>query len=1035
MQKYTWHVVLLTGLFLLLCGLPLQSTQAQSLSSGEIENLINQARAAGVPESEITRLKNQYYGNSGGGASAVPKPPVTTRVDTPKPKMKPAPKIKPERRDSVPPRPRIVPDKKDVPNIFGHAIFADSSYAALDGGSLGTPLSYIIGPGDELAVNASGSASLSTTFTVATDGSIYEDAFSYLGKIYVAGLTFEKASNTLKSRLKRYLAGSPDISVTLSPQSRQIKVNISGQVRQPGTYALPAATSAFNALFAAGGVNPLGSVRNIQVRRNGKLIQTLDLYDFLSTGNSPPVYLQDRDFLFIPVQGRIVELTGKVKQPMKYELAKGEDLFAAIAYAGGLRFDALRDRAQIKRFQSDQPRIIDIQLAKSMDSKKDVPLADGDIIDIKKQQREITNLVQVDGAVYYPDTYEVQSGETFMDLIERAGGLKRMAFLERAYIARLEARDSVQYMVVNLAEAMTNMADTNANPPLRYLDRIIIFSEEDFREEKYLLVNGEIRKRGAYRVTSDMSLRDLLYLAGGPTVDADLRYVELSALVDAAQRDRLRKVIARLKEGQSPYFIPQEKIDTVSLPRPIKDGFDEDEVLNEDGETAGQLAVKQEVVFRVNIGANWRNNRNLDTVQLLNFDRVKLYSKFDFSFQQFIDVDGAVQSPGRYQVKPGMTVLDLLYQAGGIIKDAEASYIDLFRKLDVTAQSILSEEADTDGIVRINLDEDWRESFMADSIKASDFKRIYIYDKREFFPTGAVNIKGLVATPGKYDLLPGMTLRDLLFQAGGPSLQADLSRIEIARVVKAGADGFTIGETEMLDVAASEIQSWRTDAGLDIPLRAFDQVFIRKNPDFELQDVVYVKGEVRITGAYAIEGQLLKLDQLITRTDDLTERAYARGAYIQRPNIGKISISLEKALKQPNSRHNIDLLAGDTLVVPPRLNIVEVRGNVIQPGTIVQFDPKKRSFKHYVDLAGGFDRRSVRKRSVVEYQDGRVKRPHSFIFFRTYPRIEQGSEIRVAKKPEKQEGEKKERDPLTFQEVLAGLTAAATLLLLVRQSL
>ncbi|MEZ4686848.1 MAG: SLBB domain-containing protein [Bacteroidia bacterium] len=325
----------------------------------------------------------------------------------------------------------------------------------------------------------------------------------------------------------------------------------------------------------------------------------------------------------------------------------------------------------------------------------------------------------------------MQPGDRLTDLIERAGGLKRLAYLERAYIARLQEKDSVAYIAVNLAEAMTNEGDSNLNPFVHGLDRIIVFSEEDFREEKYLLVQGEIRREGAFRVTSEMSLRDLLYLAGGPTVDADLRYVELSALVDAAQRDRLRKVLVRLRAEESPYFIPQIRIDTVSLPSPIKDSFQE--TTEPDGEDTEALPLDNQVVVRVAIGENWQQNRSLDTVRLFDFDQVKLYSKYDFSFQQFIEVGGAVQKPGKYQVKPGMSVLDLLYRAGGLKKDSEASYIDLFRKLDVRSQSILSGETEANGIVRINLNEDWRRSPHADSIKASDFERIYVYDKRDFF--------------------------------------------------------------------------------------------------------------------------------------------------------------------------------------------------------------------------------------------------------------------------------------------------------------
>ncbi|MEZ4686847.1 MAG: polysaccharide biosynthesis/export family protein [Bacteroidia bacterium] len=300
---------------------------AQNLSPSQIDGFIQQARQMGVSEAEIERMKEAYYNREQAGTGSPAAVPIPSKVDSPKPPVKPMTEKEEKtagdsQKDTVVIRERYIPPREDVPNIFGHAIFADSAYQALSGNSLSTPLDYIVGPGDEFRVVAYDGASFSAAFTVGSDGAVYSEAYPFLGKLYLAGLTYEQASKTLQSRLQRYLAGSPSIAVTLAPQGREIKVNISGQVRQPGTYSLPASTSAFNALFAAGGINKIGSVRRIQVRRNGKLVQELDLYDFLATGNSPPVYLQDRDFLFVPVQGKIVEVKGKVKQPMMYELKK-----------------------------------------------------------------------------------------------------------------------------------------------------------------------------------------------------------------------------------------------------------------------------------------------------------------------------------------------------------------------------------------------------------------------------------------------------------------------------------------------------------------------------------------------------------------------------------------------------------------------------------------------------------------------------------------------------------------------------------------
>ncbi|MCB0847908.1 MAG: hypothetical protein KDE26_31860, partial [Bacteroidetes bacterium] len=222
-------------------------------------------------------------------------------------------------------------------------------------------------------------------------------------------------------------------------------------------------------------------------------------------------------------------------------------------------------------------------------------------------------------------------------------------------------------------------------------------------------------------------------------------------------------------------------------------------------------------------------------------------------------------------------------------------------------------------------------------------------------------------------------------------------------------------------------QNWQEDSILaSMKINSFDQVFVRKNPLFELQESVYVFGEVTTPGEYNKSSKAERISSLVARSGGITDLAYLKGAFVMRPLIGKMSIKLDKALRRRGSKFDIPLLVGDTLIVPPRTDVVRIIGNVLQPGTVILYDPGNRRFKHYVRLAGGYDRRTKKKKSTVSYVNGRVKGVRSFLFFRKYPKMEQGAVIRIARKPDKESREPGEKQRISFQEVLATATSILT---------
>ncbi|GAB4420991.1 MAG: hypothetical protein OHK0039_35260 [Bacteroidia bacterium] len=938
----------------------------------------------------------------------------------------------------------ILEDSSRRSNVFGHELFSDSTQFNYDlTDDRVPPDNYIVGPGDRFGVTVYGPSELSESLMVGADGAILR---SYMGKIYVAGMTYAEARALLRTKYHSIVSQRSQIEILLVPRQRSVRVNIVGEVRRPGTYQIPASTTAFNALFAAGGITPLGSVRNIQIKRNGETVQIMDLYDYLVFGKDEPIFLEENDFIFVPVQGRIVGVTGAVRRPKEYELQGAENLKSLLQFAGGLSYDALRKKAQVARLDriTEREVLIDFDLGAILDSaQKDFFLLPGDKLIVRTVNKGAFNTVQIQGNIEYPGNYQLENGERLADAVLKAGGIGIDAFRERAYVIRFMPQSSeVRYIPIDLGAifpldtvfADTTYremlaADTVNNIRLQAFDIIQIFSKSDFEDENIIEVEGQVRKPGLYLTTDSMTLRDLLYLVGGPKEDADLNNAELSIITRAefwdvdryrnktgtGQGRRSRRFGTRLDDAPTESAEPTEAVETT-----------EDE---------GPASYEQ-VVQRIALGENWQQNLALDTLHVRRFDRIRIYSKYDFIFFQYIDVEGAVRLPGRYQLKRGMTLKDLLYLAGGLEEDADVNEVELYRDIDLKERGNFNLGTDEREIVRIDIEEDWQNGRITDSVEVTGYHKIVVRSERDFFVQGQVIVKGLVNNPDTFDVVPNMTLLDLFYMAGGLKMEADFDNIELYRVIETeNATGEIIPVPVVVNRIAT-VQQWQKDSTLNsIPVNAFDMVFVRKNPEFELQEIVHIIGEVLVPGEYVKARKAERLSSLVARAGGVTELADLEGAYLLRQNIGAIAIKLDKALKRRGSKYDIPLLEGDTLVLPPRIDVIIVAGNVLKPNQIL-FEPNKTKFKYYVKQAGGFDRRTKRKLSTVTYVNGRVQRVSSFLGIRNYPEVEQGAIIYVAAKPEKAprpEGAPRAR--INLQEILAGATSILTFYLLVDRTI
>ncbi|MCB0843374.1 MAG: SLBB domain-containing protein, partial [Bacteroidetes bacterium] len=694
-------------------------------------------------------------------------------------------------------------------NVFGHKIFADSAGRFIQDVNPRPNPDYIIGEGDVFTVTIWGCSELSESLVVREDGSIWR---SYMGKVYIGGLTYTKAQEILLARYKGLVSSCSQIEVFMGKSRRTIHVNIVGEVFSPGSYQINAAVPAFNALFKARGITDIGSVRNILIKRGGRTVQTLDIYDYLIKGKNEPVYLQDNDFIYVPVQDKIAEVEGAVKRPMEYELKEGENLKALLEFAGGLNYDAMRSDAQIARLQSEREVLINFHLDSILtNSNKDFRIQEGDKLIIKTLNKGAFNIVQAFGNLEYPGTYQLLPGERISNLIARAGGLGIDAYKDRAYVVRIvPGSNEVIYIPVNLNEVYDHDNPIH-NLELQYFDALIIFAESDFHDERYINISGMVRTPGVVKLSPTMTLKDLLFLAGGPREDADLQNIELSVITRA---DHLARKFQNPEESE------------------IVSG--ESENSTEEGEKSSNTSIdinpEDLIVRRISIDEDWRNDPAIDTLLIYEFDRVQVYSKYDFKNFEFIEVGGAVKNPGKFPMKKGMTIKDLLYLSGGLNAEADVNEVELYQDIDYEEMGHYGVSTDRPEIVRIRIEKDWQEGTVTDTFQVEGFKRMIVRSENEFFDQGYVMVKGLVNRPGQYEVRPNMTLLDVFYQAGGPKLSADFDRVELSRVIEV-----MDGEGKLIPVpvdikTVSINQNWQEDSILaSMKINSFDQVFVRKN--------------------------------------------------------------------------------------------------------------------------------------------------------------------------------------------------------------
>lgn len=420
------------------------------------------------------------------------------------------------------------PDSRELAQenqVFGRNIFNTRNLTFEPSVNLATPPNYRLGPGDEVIIDIWGTSQNTIRQQISPDGTINIEK---IGPVNLSGMTVSEANEYLKRVLGKTYSGldAPDgtleIRLTLG-NARTIQINVMGEVVQPGTYALSSFSTVFHALYRAGGVNEIGSLRNVQVTRNGKTVAKVDVYDFIMKGKTQDdIRLQEGDVIIVPAYEALVQISGNVKRPMKFEMKKNETLATLIGYAGGFSADAYTRSLRVVRQNGEE---YEINTVKEIDYSA-YPMRNGDVVTAEAILNRFTNKLEVRGAVYRPGIYQL-NGEinTVRALVNEAKGLMGDAFTNRAVLQR--EREDLTTEIISV-DVRSIMAGTSPDIPLQKNDILYIPSIHDLEDRGDVTIFGEVAKPDSYSYSDNMTLEDLIIRAGGLRESASTVRVDVS---------------------------------------------------------------------------------------------------------------------------------------------------------------------------------------------------------------------------------------------------------------------------------------------------------------------------------------------------------------------------------------------------------------------------------------------------------------------------------------------------------------------------
>jgi protein involved in polysaccharide export with SLBB domain len=840
---------------------------------------------------------------------------------------------------------------ENIENYFGYDIFLNNPDIFQNSISEYVDPNYILGPGDEVILLLWGETELNNSFFVEKDGYLF---IPNVGQVFVNGLTLKRLESKLFQLLKKVYSSLDPIngnattffdlslgSLTLRP----IRIFVLGNVKQPGAYEIKSSATLFTSLYYFNGPSYNGSLRDIKLIRDGEEIVTIDFYDYLLKGKQiNDQRLQRNDVIFIPKRGTTVHVIGEINRPSIYELKKNDKLKSLIQIAGGLKTTTYTNRIKINRILPPEKRyengidrvIIDVDLNEFYDHENDFELYDGDEIEFFKINDRLQNSVAISGAISRPGKYSIANGLMVSDLIKKSDGLLGHAFSERVDIIRFNSDLTQSQITVNLDSAL--LKNSNHNLKLVANDSVIVHSINSMVYKNSVSINGNVLMPGKKPFREGMTFSDLVFMGGGFKNKSHYAstYLERAELYRIDFKDLSIEMI-------------QFRLDSVLEKKGYADSL-------------------------IQMG-----------------DEIRVFSNTEIigQIENSVFASGAFKTPGKYNYFDDMTIRDLLFEAGAYEDKNQLGSLWLQR-----GDLITYDENYTNQVIKpFNFSDVINNEQNNFYLKKGD--EIRLYSKEIFKKIDEVDIGGDIRSPGKYKLKKGMTLKDLILEAGGSDQQNNNFIIDISSI-----NEFSKNEKNYANVSRINVEEGMENFLLsnqnNIVLKSGDIVTVRYSSKFKRLKTLSIVGNVRYPGEYVIRNSGELVTDIISRAGGLTSEAYALASEFKRE--GKaINLSFENIIKYPKSYKNFSVLGGDSIIIKGFTNIVTVVGEVNNPGNY-QFTKGKR-VSDYIDFAGGFTSDADKYNSFILFPNGDSKK----LKFTQFPKAKDGSVINILKKGVKPE--------------------------------
>jgi len=873
---------------------------------------------------------------------------------------------------------------------FGYEFFQDSAVRVVtERKDIPVPTQYMVGPGDEVRILLWGRVNAQHSLIVDRNGNI---TIPQIGPVQVSGMTFEDMSKKLLTQAEQIVGANIDITMG---SLKTIPIFVLGDVKRPGAYTIGSFSTITDSLLMAGGPTGIGSMRNVQLKRNGTVVTNFDLYNLLLKGDkSRDLILQAGDVVFVPVSGPLVGIAGNVKRPAIYELKDKTDLNTLFNLAGGIIPTAYTQQIQIERvIKTERQIVVDIN-DKNLTKSKHFMLQDADLIKVFNIVDRETNAVFLYGNVKKPGKYEFQHGMRIKHLLKDQSEMLPETHLDYALIKRMEPPDFETSLIPVSLKDLFKPGGGKADIELKPMDELYVFSKWFFRDRPYITVEGEIRGGVIEDIeTTRMETLSAPYTRNTETHDLgaeDIRGLGLAGS-DKRKLDEIRKI------GM----------------------MDINEMKLSELRTKGIVRVDQKKVDE------------LKKTGIIDLDNLKLSELRKQGILDSLGINDEVLSENKKSfeiaLKANMTARDAILAAGGLTKDAYLQEAELYRTDEMT-KSVT--------IVKFN-PKKALEGDIGNNIVLKDKDRLVIQSIWGYEYKKTVDIDGEVLNPGTYQCADDMTVKDLIFSAGNILNSAYLGEADVSFHEVEDGQTATINHVKINLRKALE-----NDPEHNLKLKPFSRVLVKRISDWRAEQFVNIMGEVKFPGKYIIKkGE--KLTSVIERAGGYTDKAYLRGAFFTRTKLkelqqktlnesvrrlekdlmaestlrlstalspeevaglqaqqagtrflvdslartevtGRMTLRLANLRLMKGSEYDIELDDGDSLYIPKMTNVVNVSGAVMVHGSYTYSDVF--DYRDYIDRAGGLTRYADEKNIFVLKVDGSAMKIPGGMFSWNSPR-------------------------------------------------